>query len=110
LETTVKTGQGAEDFALAAPVSELMAGAPVLNIEGQTIGAVISRPDGVTSFVPVRTLLDLTETPGLPFPEWARGDALPDPDSLDQADLAELRSLPRPEGFEPPPEKFEDLT
>lgn len=109
LETTVRTA-GEGDFALAAPVPETMAGAPVLNIEGQTIGAITRRPDGVTEFIPVRALLDLVETPGLPFADWSRGESLPDPAGLDEADLAELRDLPRPEGFEPPPEKFEDLT
>jgi hypothetical protein len=109
IETKVNSA-GGDAFTLAAPVPETMAGSPVLNIEGQTIGAITRRPDGVTEFVPVRALLDLAETPGLPFAEWAGGKSLPDPGGLEAADLAELRDLPRPEGFDPPPEKFEALT
>jgi len=109
LETKVNAAAG-ESFTLAAPVPETMAGAPVLNIEGQTIGAITRRPDGVTEFVPVRVLLELVETSGMPFAEWAGGKSLPDPAGLDAANLAELRNLPRPEGFDPAPEKFEELT
>ncbi len=98
-------------IALAEPPPPSMAGAPVLNIEGKVIGAITRLPDGEEMTVaPVRTLLDIIETAGLPFADWSRGEPLPDAAAMEAADLAALRALPRPEGFPPPPEKLGDLT
>ena len=65
---------------------------------------------GRTVVTPVEAVLDIALTDGLALADWSGGKALPDAHAGAEADIAALRALPRPEGFDPPPETFEDLT
>ncbi|MFG0285706.1 MAG: hypothetical protein ACF8R7_14910, partial [Phycisphaerales bacterium JB039] len=109
LETTVKAADSV--IALTAMPPLEIAGSPVLNIEGRTIGVVTRAPgDARTVITPVEAVLDIALSDGLAIAEWSAGKPLPDPSANLEADIAALRALPRPEGFEPAPETFEDLT
>ncbi len=100
---SVTIGQRSADsiglFSLKGDVPSSLAGSPVLSATGQVVGAVAQGPgiDGAGSAaVPASRLLEMRETPGLAFAEWAAGATLPTP--------AEIAAEAKPHSVETRPD------
>ena len=83
-------------------------GAPLLNDTGKLGGYVARDAEGQLRAYGSERLLRLDPLPGLSLADWAGGQSIestrPPPETEDL--WAEIRALPRPEGFGPAPEAF----
>ncbi len=93
---------------LAEPVTSERLGAALLNETGKLAGYVARGPDGQAQAFGAERLLRVDPLPGLTLTEWTAGTSVestrPPPETEDL--WAEIRAMPRPEGFGPAPEKF----
>ncbi len=97
---------------LRATVPATLAGAPVLNVMGQVIGAATERTDEKTGerlAVLASRLLDLHDAPGLTLAEWSAGGSIESTRVAANAAAAARRTGERPEGVPPPPESLRTL-
>jgi hypothetical protein len=83
-------------------------GAPLLNETGKLAGYVARGQDDALTVFGAERLLRLEPLPGLSLAEWTGGTSVsstkPPPETEDL--WAEIRALPRPEGFGPAPKEF----
>ncbi|MEO1277844.1 MAG: hypothetical protein AAFV77_02690, partial [Planctomycetota bacterium] len=83
-------------------------GAPLLNETGKLGGYVARVEDGSLAVFGAERFLRLDPLPGLTLAEWTGGATVestrPPPETEDL--WAEIRALPRPDGFEPAPTEF----
>lgn len=104
----VRIGEDAVQIVLEEDLPPWSVGAPLLNETGK-LGGYIGRAEGgeLVAFGAER-LLRLDPLPGLTLAEWTGGASVestrPPPETEDL--WAEIRALPRPEGFEPAPVEF----
>lgn len=93
---------------LESDVAEERLGAPLLNETGKLAGYVGRGDDGSVQVYGAERLLRVEPLPGLPLSEWAGGKSVestrPPPETEDL--WAEIRALPRPEGFDEAPTEF----
>jgi hypothetical protein len=93
---------------MASPLPGNSFGAPLLNDTGKLAGYVGKNADGEQVVYGAERLLRVEALPGLSLVEWTGGQNVestrPPPETEDL--WAEIRALPRPEGFGPAPTEF----
>lgn len=93
---------------LESDLAEERLGAPLLNETGKLAGYVGRGEDGNVQAYGAERLLRVDPLPGLPLSEWAGGKSVestrPPPETKDL--WAEIRAMPRPEGFGRAPTEF----
>ncbi|MGD1917234.1 MAG: hypothetical protein ACFCBV_13755 [Phycisphaerales bacterium] len=111
LITTVKRVRIGEDMVNIMVEEDLPAwslGAPLRNETGKLGGYVARVEDGALAVFGAERFLRLDPLPGLTLAEWTGGATVestrPPPETEDL--WAEIRALPRPDGFEPAPTEF----
>ncbi len=93
---------------MASPLQGNSMGAPLLNDTGKLAGYVGKGAEGDPIVYGAERLLRLEALPGLSLAEWTGGKTVestrPPPETEDL--WAEIRALPRPEGFDAAPTEF----
>lgn len=93
---------------LGGPMPEWALGAPLLNDRGKLGGYVARDALGANRVYGGERLLRLEALPGVTLAQWKEGVSVestrPPPETADL--WAEIRALPRPEGFDPAPKAF----
>jgi len=93
---------------MASPLPQSALGSPLLTDKGKLAGYVGRNADGEQLVYGTERLLRLEPLPGLTLAEWTAGKSVestrPPPETEDL--WAEIRALPRPEGFDPAPTEF----
>lgn len=94
---------------MASPLPESVLGSPLLTDQGKLAGYVGRDAQGEQLVYGAERLLRLEPLPGLTLAEWTGGTSVestrPPPETEDL--WAEIRALPRPEGFETAPLEFQ---
>lgn len=93
---------------MASPLPESVLGSPLLTDQGKLAGYVGQDAQGEQLVYGAERLLRLEPLPGLSLAEWTAGTSVestrPPPETEDL--WAEIRALPRPEGFDTAPLEF----
>lgn len=104
----VRVGEDAVSILLEGALPEWSVGSPLLNDTGKLSGFVARDAEGRPNVYGAERLLRLDPLPGLSLSEWTGGKSVestrPPPETEDL--WAEIRALPRPDGFGPAPEEF----
>lgn len=104
----VRIGENSVSVLLEEAIPQWAYGAPLLNDTGKLGGYVGRDTDGELRVFGAERLLRLDPLPGLSLADWSGGQSIestrPPPETEDL--WTEIRSLPRPEGFGPAPERF----